>query len=72
MKDYRKRGAGRGIIEFLGGELKRRQIKHVYINDQHDVIDFYKECGFQETGEKFYEEGIKHVRMEMIGNYKDV
>ena len=72
LKDYRHRGAGRGIIAFLGGELKRRQIKHVYLHAQHAVIDFYKECGFHETGEPFYEAGIKHVRMEMAGDYTDV
>ena len=67
LKDYRRQGVGRGIIAFLVGELKRRQIKYVYLHAQHAVIDFYKECGFQETGAPFYEAGIKHIKMEMTG-----
>lgn len=64
LKNFRHRGIGRDIMAFLRGELKRRQIKHVYLHAQHMVIDFYKACGFHETGEPFFEVGIKHVRME--------
>ncbi len=64
LKNFRHQGIGRDIMAFLRGELKRRQIKRAYLHAQHTVIDFYKACGFHETGEPFFEVGINHVRME--------
>ena len=65
LKDFRQRGTGKGIIDFLNGELERRGIKHVVLHAQHTVVEFYKSCGFKESGEPFFEAGIKHIKMEM-------
>jgi predicted GNAT family N-acyltransferase len=65
LKDYRKRGLGKGIILFLKDVFKRRKITHIILHAQYQVIDFYKACGFQESGPPFNEAGIKHVKMEM-------
>lgn len=65
LKNFRRRGTGRGIITFLLAELKRRQIKYVILHAQHNVVEFYKSCGFKESGEPFFEAGIKHIKMEM-------
>jgi predicted GNAT family N-acyltransferase len=65
LKNYRKRGLGKGIILFLNEEFKRRKISHTILHAQYQVIDFYKACGFHESGQPFQEAGIKHVKMEM-------
>ena len=65
LKHLRCRGIGEGIISFLNGELKHRQIKLVVIHAQYTVVEFYKSCGFKESGEHFFEAGIKHIKMEM-------
>lgn len=64
LKGYRNRGIGQGIISFLNEELKRRKITHIVLHAQYQVADFYKACGFIETGLPFMEAGIKHVKME--------
>ena len=65
FKNLRYRGIGGGIISFLNGELKHRQIKQVVLHAQYTVVEFYKSCGFKESGEPFFEAGIKHIKMEM-------
>ena len=65
IKSFRGRGIGKGIISFLEGELKKRKIKNVILHAQYQVVNFYKTCGFRESGLPFEEAGIKHVKMEM-------
>lgn len=65
LVSYRGRGIGNGIISFLLGELKRMKIKNIILHAQYQVADFYKACGFIETGLPFIEAGIKHIKMEM-------
>ena len=65
FKNLRRRGIGRGIISFLNGELKRKQIKQVILHAQYTAVEFYKSCGFKESGEPFFEADIRHIKMEM-------
>jgi predicted GNAT family N-acyltransferase len=65
LKSFRGRGIGRGIISFLNEELKKRNITHIELHAQYQVIDFYKTCGFHESGLPFEEAGIRHIKMEM-------
>lgn len=65
VRSFRHRGVGRGIISFLNEQLKHRHVKYVFLHAQHTVINFYKSCGFNESGLPFYEARIKHVKMEM-------
>lgn len=65
LKPFRRKGIGRGIISFLIAESKRRRVKHVILHAQHDVLPFYRSCGFEEVGGPFWEAGIKHLKMQM-------
>ena len=64
LKSFRRQGIGSGIISFLEEEFGKRQIKQVVLHAQFTVIEFYKSCGFEETGSPFLEAGIKHIEME--------
>ncbi len=64
LKDFRRRGIGSNIIKFLTEDFKKRKIEQVVLHAQYAVVDFYRSCGFKETGEPFIEAGIKHIRME--------
>ena len=64
VKLFRRRGIGRNIISFLLEELRSRQVKQVILHAQYSVIDFYRSCGFEESGLPFWEAGIKHVKMQ--------
>jgi len=65
LKNFRNRGVGKGIISFLNEEFKRRNKTHIVLHAQYQVIDFYRGCGFRESGLPFEEAGIRHVKMEM-------
>jgi predicted GNAT family N-acyltransferase len=65
LKPFRRKGIGTGMVSFLLGDLRKRQVKHVVLHAQHDVVPFYRSCGFEEVGEPFWEAGIKHLKMQM-------
>ena len=65
LKPFRQKGIGKSIVTFLNEELKSREVKYVFLHAQHQVIHFYKSCGFHEVNLPFYEAGIRHVKMEM-------
>lgn len=64
LKQLRGTGIGKGIVSFFESECKKRGIEHITLNAQYSVIDFYKACGFRETGQPFLEAGIKHIKMD--------
>ena len=65
LKPFRRRGIGSNIISFLKEELKSRQIEHVILHAQCTVTEFYKSCGFEETGLPFWDAGIRHIEMQL-------
>ncbi len=64
LENFRRRGIGKEIISFLSQELRKRKVEQVVLHAQYAVIDFYRSCGFEETGEPFPEAGIKHIKMQ--------
>lgn len=64
LKQLRGTGIGKGIVSFFEKECQKRGITQITLNAQYSVIDFYKACGFRETGLPFQEAGIKHTRMD--------
>lgn len=60
---YRRKGVGRGLVAFLCEELSGRQVQQIVIHAQEGAIEFYKSCGFEESGSPFCEAGIKHIKM---------
>jgi len=64
LKPFRRRGIGKGIISFLDEEFKNRGIEQVVLHAQCSAVNFYKSCGFEESGSPFWEAGIKHVKMQ--------
>ena len=63
LKPYRHQGIGSGIISFLDEELKSRQVEQMVLHAQYPAVNFYKSCGFEESGPPFWEAGIKHIKM---------
>jgi len=63
LKPFRHKGVGHGIVSFLDQMLQGKKITQIVLHAQYQVIDFYRSCGFEETGSPFWEAGIKHVKM---------
>jgi len=64
-KSARRKGIGTGMVAFLIAECRARKMRQVILHAQHNVVPFYRSCGFEEVGRPFLEAGIKHIRMQM-------
>jgi predicted GNAT family N-acyltransferase len=64
LKDYRRKGVGRRMLDMLVREARRQGARVVSLHAQWQVRDFYRACGFIDVGEPFMEAGIKHIAME--------
>lgn len=62
-KAFRHKGIGRGLIAFLDEELRDKQVQQLVIHAQEGAVEFYKSCGFQESGSPFWEANIRHIKM---------
>ena len=64
LKEYRKKGVGRAIIEeILKHYLNLSKVNNLILNSQIEAKDFYKQFGFVEVGEEFIEANIMHQKM---------
>ena len=63
LKQYRKEGMGSKIIFKLEDELKKINVKKVYLASQKRAIDFYIKCGYKKEGNFFLEEKYPHILM---------
>jgi predicted GNAT family N-acyltransferase len=62
-KAFRHKGIGKGIVAFLDEELRDKQMQEIVIHAQEGAVEFYKSCGFEESGSPFQEANIKHIKM---------
>jgi len=62
-KAFRHKGVGRGMVAFLDEELSAKQVQELVIHAQEGAVEFYKSCGFKESGSPFMEANIKHIKM---------
>ena len=64
LKEYRKKGVGKAIIEeILKHYLNLNKVNNLILNSQIEAKDFYKQFGFVEVGEEFIEANIIHQKM---------
>lgn len=63
LKEYRGKGYGKKLTQYLIDYCKEQNFKKIVIHSQIYVIDFYKKFGFEPVGKVFFEAGIKHRKM---------
>lgn len=63
IKEYRNKGYGTFLTEFLINYAKQKRSEGILIHSQAYIEGFYKKFGFRTIEEPFYEAGIKHVKM---------
>lgn len=63
MKDWRGRGVGRAILEWLTEAARSRGIDEIVLSAQISAINFYRRFGYTEEGDEFIDAGIPHRRM---------
>ena len=64
LPEWRRRGVGAAILDFLVASARERGIKVCYMNAQIHALDFYREHGFEAYDAEFLEAGIPHRHMK--------
>ncbi len=63
-KEYRGKGVGKGLLEYLLLETKRLKPKKIWLRSQVHTKSFYEKCGFKESAPSFAMWGVMHIDME--------
>jgi predicted GNAT family N-acyltransferase len=61
--DYRGKGIGAAIIMFAEKVAKQNHFSTLLMHARDPVIEFYKKCGYEISGDRFFEVGIGHHKM---------
>ncbi|MCO6495260.1 MAG: GNAT family N-acetyltransferase [Bacteroidetes bacterium] len=67
LQDYRNKGFGRMLLLFILKEISDFG-KLIYLNAQEQVVEFYKNYGFEICSNRFIEAGIPHFQMQYKKN----
>ncbi len=65
LKEYRREGIGRALIEKAILTAKLNQLSAIYISAQCHAIDFYKKFGFEVTSDIYLDAEIPHRDMKL-------
>jgi predicted GNAT family N-acyltransferase len=63
LKEYRKLGIGKLIMEYLHDHIDEKGVKEIMLESQEHARGFYENLGYKQEGEVFEEVGIPHVKM---------
>ncbi|WP_242272638.1 GNAT family N-acetyltransferase [Bacillus cereus group sp. BfR-BA-01310] len=63
LKDYRKYGLGKVIIQSLEEIARNKEANKVKLHGQTHAEGFYKKLGYQTSSDVFMEDGIPHILM---------
>jgi ElaA protein len=63
VKESRRRGVGRGLLEAAEAEARRHGATRIALHAQTRAQRFYAASGYAAFGAPFMEEGIEHIRM---------
>jgi predicted GNAT family N-acyltransferase len=63
LKEYRKQGIGKRILEEIEDYYKAREITKLELDAKFLVCGFYEKCGFEKVSDIFIEAGVEHVKM---------
>ena len=64
--DFQGKGIGADIVDFAEQIARAQDYKTLMMHARDTAIDFYKKCGYEITGELFYEVGIGHHQMQKL------
>lgn len=62
--DYQGNGIGAQIINFAEKIAREKGFSMLTMNARNPVIGFYQKCGYEITGNEFFEVGIAHHKMQ--------
>ena len=65
LKEYRKQGVGKLVVEETQRQVKELNGEEIVLSAQSRVKDFYTKLGYEAFGEEYYDEHCLHVDMMM-------
>ena len=65
LKEYRKQGVGKQVVEEAQRQVKKLNGEDIVLSAQTRVKDFYSKLGYQSFGEEYYDEHCLHIDMVM-------
>lgn len=71
LKEYRKLGIGKLIMEYLHDYLEKKGVEKTTLEAQEQAKGFYESMDYVQEGEPFEEVGISHVKMTKKLNKKN-
>jgi predicted GNAT family N-acyltransferase len=64
LSDYRKYGYGKAIMQLIENDIKQNtNAKRIVLSAQVQAKNFYKQCGYEQTGATYYDEHCEHIKM---------
>ena len=66
LPNYRNKGVGSALLQFILNNIDRRNLTQVYLHAQTTAITFYERMGFVSHGGIFHEANIPHREMTKI------
>ena len=63
-KEFRGKGIGKGLLQFMVRELKKSRPKRIWMQSQLHAKSFYEKCGFKTVSKPFDLWGVPHIDME--------
>ena len=65
LSEFRKMSFGIKAINEVKKYCIIKGESEIFLDSIYDIRDFYKKCGFTETGSVFERVGLPHIRMKM-------
>lgn len=63
LKDYRKFGYGKKIMELAESNIKKTGAKRIVLSAQLQAKGFYEKCGYSAIGSVYLDEHCEHIKM---------
>ncbi len=63
-RDYRGKGVGKGLVDFILRDLARLRPKRIWLQSQVQAQRFYEKCGFKAVSKPYDLYGCPHIDME--------
>ena len=65
-KDFRKKGIGKGLVDYIINEINKLNPKRIWMQSQVRAQKFYEKCGFKTVSKPYNLYEIEHIDMELI------
>ena len=64
-KEYRKKGIGKGLVDYIINNLNEFNPKRIWMQSQVRAQKFYEKYGFKNVSKPYDLYGIKHIDMKL-------